>query len=227
MDEPMSSCRRNTIIFLKLCFFGKIWIEIWIAMEGTFYAKTTQPPIQTGCIHRVKCMCKKGLQRQKKQSENQQLPCPLTHMTLTHLMPWCGKTAHLAVRWDQNSYLQRVLSPRPKRTGTETEVVRHYNHGRVVLFCVSSFASARSHLPRLPVPPCSCVPSSLSALPAADIEDSLYLPGSSFDGNMHDTLKRVITKTRVSDVTIQSIYSTNVLAYECMVTGPTESNSLP
>lgn len=73
----------------------------------------------------------------------------------------------------------------------QREVFSHYNHGRIVLFSrlrVYSVTSTKAHLPHLLVPPCFYVPASPSALPAADIEDSLYLSGSSFDDSTHGTL---------------------------------------
>lgn len=52
-----------------------------------------------------------------------------------------------------------------------------------------SVTGTRAHRPRPLVPPCFCAPSSLAALPAADIEDSLCPSGNSCDGNRHGTLR--------------------------------------
>lgn len=68
-----------------------------------------------------------------------------------------------------------------------------YNHECIVLFFSFQLlfdATPTSCLPCLLVLPCFCVPSSPSAVPAADTGGSLYLLGSSCDGSMRGTLRK-------------------------------------
>lgn len=76
---------------------------------------------------------------------------------------------------------------------------------------VSPVTNTKAHLPHLLVPPYFCASSSPSALPTADTEGNLYLPGNSCDGNTHDSLQN-ITKTKVSGLTVSVFTAHMVLA---------------
>lgn len=141
----------------------------------------------------------KGLKPDAKvKINNRRAPVKDGHDTKT---PWCRKNLYvwLSHRWKHllaaDVVSQLWLGWNGRRGGQPLQSWSHCAHLRLSLV-----TSARSHLPRLLVPPCFCGPFSPSALPAAHTGGSLYPPGNSCGGNTHDTLKREKKKKKKSQL---------------------------
>lgn len=91
------------------------------------------------------------------------------------------------LHWHQNIWMGLLKEPKQK------EVLSPDSHERAALFLQTQFCADTGTtfllLPRPPAPPCSCVPSSPSSLPAAGIGGSLYLLWNSCGGSTRGILE--------------------------------------